>query len=101
ADASSAASCSATSRVIGGENFVPGATEPNATSSLNEPPGTWVATTIGGNRAFGFLTSGATATAVRNNCPQPNCSFQVNATVDAIPIVGHATAAQFYALKVF
>ena len=101
ANATSAATCSATSRVIGGENFVPGATEPNATSSLNDPHGTWVATTIGGNRAFGFLRSGAFATAVRNNCPQPNCSFQVNATVDAIPIVGQAPAAQFYALKVF
>jgi len=101
ADATSAANCSATSRVIGGENFVPGATEPNATSSLNDPHGTWVATTIGGNRVFGFLRSGATATAVRNNCPQPNCSFQVNAAVDAIPIVGQAPAAQFYALKVF
>jgi len=101
ADASSAANCSATSRVIGGENLVPGATEPNATSSLNDPHGTWVATTIGGNRAFGFSRSGAFATAVRNNCPQPNCSFQVNATVDAIPIVGQAPAAQFYALKVF
>ena len=100
-NASSAANCSATSRVIGGENFVPGATEPNATSSLNDPHGTWVATTIGGNRAFGFLRSSAFATAVRNNCPQPNCSFQVNATVDAIPIVGQAPAAQFYALKVF
>jgi len=101
ANATSAATCSATSRVIGGENFVPGATEPNATSSLNDPHGTWVATTIGGNRAFGFLRSSAFATAVRNNCPQPNCSFQVNATVDAIPIVGQAPAAQFYALKVF
>src|SRR4030095_15264578 len=37
ADASTAASCSATSRVIGGENFVPGATEPKAPSSLTAP----------------------------------------------------------------
>ena len=100
-NATSAATCAATSRVIGGENFVPGATEPNATSPLNGPHGTWVATTIGGNRAFGFLRSSAFATAVRNNCPQPNCSFQASATVDAIPIVGQAPAAQFYALKVF
>jgi subtilisin family serine protease len=100
-NATSAATCIATSRVIGGENFVPGATEPDANSSLNGPHGTWVATTIGGNRAFGFLRTSALATAVRNNCPQPNCSFQASATVDAIPIVGQAPAAQFYALKVF
>ena len=100
ANAISAATCSATSRVIGGENSSR-ATEPNANSSLNDPHGTWVATTIGGNRAFGFSRSGAFATAVRNNCPQPNCSFQASATVDAIPIVGQAPAAQFYALKVF
>ena len=101
ADATTAVTCAATSRVIGGENFVPGATEPSATSSLNNPHGTWVASTMGGNRAFGFARNGATAIAIRNNCPQPNCSFQVNATVDAVPIVGQAPAVQFYALKVF
>lgn len=101
ANPASPATCAATSRVIGGENFVPGATEPGPTSSLNAPHGTWVATTMGGNAAFGFLRAGATATAVRNNCPQPNCSFQVNARIDAIPIVGQAPAVQFYALKVF
>jgi hypothetical protein len=87
--------------VIGGENFVPGATEPSATSSLNNPHGTWVASTMGGNRAFGVLRASATAVAIRNNCPQPNCSFQASPTVDAIPIVGQAPAVQFYALKVF
>ena len=100
-DATNATTCAATSRVIGGENFVPGATEPSATSSLNDPHGTWVATTLGGNRAFGVLRNSATAIAIRNNCPQPNCSFQASATVDAIPIVGQAPAVQFYALKVF
>ena len=100
-DATTPATCAATSRVIGGENFVPGATEPGATSSLNDPHGTWVATTIGGNRSFGFLRTSQFATAVRNNCPQPNCSFQASPTVDAIPIVGQAPAAQIYALKVF
>jgi subtilisin family serine protease len=101
ADATTAATCAATSRVIGGENFVPGATEPSATSSLNNPHGTWVASTMGGNRAFGVLRASATAVAIRNNCPQPNCSFQASPTVDAIPIVGQAPAVQFYALKVF
>jgi subtilisin family serine protease len=100
-NATNAATCAATSRVIGGESFVPGATEPGPLSSLNNPHGTWVATTMGGNRAFGFARNGALATAVRSNCPQPNCSFQVSATVDAIPLVGQAPGVQFYALKVF
>jgi subtilisin family serine protease len=88
-------------RVIGGENFVPGATEPGATSSLNDPHGTWVATTAGGDALFGFLRAGATATAIRNNCPGNRCSFQVSPTIDAVPLVGQAPGAQFFALKVF
>jgi subtilisin family serine protease len=88
-------------RVIGGENFVPGATEPGATSSLNDPHGTWVATTVGGNALFGFLRTGATATAIRINCPDNRCSFPFSPTIDAVPLVGQAPGAQFFALKVF
>jgi subtilisin family serine protease len=97
----SAAASAIAGRVIGGENFVPGVTEPGATSSLNGPHGTWVATTIGGNALFGFLRTGATATAIRNNCPNDRCSFQFNVTTDAVPLVGQAPGAQFFALKVF
>jgi subtilisin family serine protease len=99
----SAAAAALAGRVIGGENFVPGATEPDATSSLNAPHGTWVATTVGGNVGFLFPSGGAVATAVRNNCPGNKCSFPHPAipNVDVIPLVGQAPGAQFFALKVF
>jgi subtilisin family serine protease len=89
------------SRVIGGQNFVPGATEPGATSPLNNPHGTWVATTIGGNVGFLFSSTSALATAVRLNCPNNRCSFPLNTTLDVIPIVGQAPAVRFFSLKVF
>lgn len=91
------------SRVIGGENFVPGASEPSATASTNDPHGTWVATTIGGNGGFLFSSTGATATAIRDNCPQPLCSqpYAPVAGADVVFLVGQAPAVQFYALKVF
>jgi subtilisin family serine protease len=104
ANASTAANCSATSRVIGGENFVPGLGEPNANASTNNPHGTWVACMIGANRTFLFLKTGRLATAVRNYCTpaaSSPCSSTFSPTIDAIPMVGQAPAAQFYALKVF
>lgn len=98
------ANCVATSRVIGGESFVPGATEPGPFATNNNPHGTWVACMIGANRTFGFSRAGTLATAVRNYCTPASsspCSFAASATVDGIPMVGQAPAAQFYALKVF
>ena len=93
----------ALSRVIGGENFVPGASEPGATSSLNEPHGTWVATTVGGNAGFLFTKTGALAVAIRDNCPGNKCSFPhpTNPALDVVPLVGQAPAVQFFAFKVF
>jgi subtilisin family serine protease len=91
-------------RVIGGENFVPGASEPGATSALNDPHGTWVACTIGANVAFGFLHTSAFAAAVAAYCTpaaSAPCSFDAGGGVDAIPMVGQAPFAQFFALKVF
>src|SRR5262245_20781429 len=52
ADPSTPNACAASTRVIGGESFVPGATEPGANASTNDPHGTWVATTIGANVGF-------------------------------------------------
>jgi subtilisin family serine protease len=93
----------ALSRVIGGENFVPGASEPGATSSLNAPHGTWVATTVGGNVGFLFTTTSALASAIRDNCPGNKCSFPhpTNPALDVVPLVGQAPAVQFFAFKVF
>lgn len=88
-------------RVLGGENFVPGASEPDANAATNDPHGTWVASTIGGNGGFLLTASSATAIAIRDNCPQPLCSRPYNATQDVVYVVGQAPAVQFYALKVF
>ena len=104
ANASTPANCAATSRVIGGENFVPGATEPGANASTNNPHGTWVACMIGANRTFGFASSSRLATAVRNYCTPASsspCSFVAAPGVDGIPMVGQAPAARFFAFKVF
>jgi subtilisin family serine protease len=98
------ANCAQGSRVIGGENFVPGATEPGATAATNDPHGTWVATMVGANAAFLFTRTGALATSVRNHCnpvsTQP-CSVPASPIADAIFMVGQAPATRFYALKVF
>ena len=92
----------ATSRVVGGESHVPG--EPDATASTNDPHGTWVATMIGANTAFGFSRTSALARAVRAYCTPAStlpCSFTASPTVDGIWMVGQAPRARFYALKVF
>jgi subtilisin family serine protease len=92
----------ASTRVVGGESFVPG--EPDATAPTNGAHGTWVATMIGANRAFGFSRTSVLATAVRNYCNPVSvlpCSFAATPTVDGIWMVGQAPAARFFALKVF
>lgn len=91
-------------RVLGGENFVPGATEPDANSPLNDPHGTWTACMVGADVAFLFSHTSAFATAVRTYCTpaaSSPCSFDAGGGLDAIPMVGQAPAVQFFALKVF
>lgn len=94
--------CATGTRVIGGENFVPGATEPGANASTNNAHGTWVASMIGANAGFLFQRASPFATAVRNYCnPVATCSQPFNATLDRIPMVGQAPFVRFYAFKVF
>ncbi|HEY7574609.1 MAG TPA: S8 family serine peptidase, partial [Thermoanaerobaculia bacterium] len=91
-------------RVIGGENFVPGATEPGATAANNDPHGTWVACMIGADAFFGFAHASVLATSLRTHCNPVSafpCALQVNAATDAVGMVGQAPRARFYALKVF
>jgi serine protease AprX len=91
-------------RVIGGENLVPGATEPGATAANNDPHGTWVACMIGADAFFGFAHSSTLATSLRNNCNPVSsfpCALPVSATLDAVGMVGQAPLARFFALKVF
>ena len=87
--------------VIGGENFVPGAGEPSATSTLNGPHGTWVATQISANVAFLFSMTGTLAQSMLMHAPDsivPNYPFLGAAFV---PMVGVSPDASLYAMKVF
>ncbi len=93
--------------VIGGENFVPPASDPvrSATSRLNDWHGTSVSSMIAGHAAFVFPN---TSTLVRSllvhspssviACPGlPTCP----AGNSLVPMIGGAPAAKIYALKVF
>jgi hypothetical protein len=102
--------------VIGGESFVPGATEPGPTSRANGAHGTWVGTVIAGNAAFVVPSVSATSTFVPRmvaslraqapgsviECATPPHNFACDpATQAVIPVVGVAPGAKIYALKVF
>lgn len=94
----------ASTRVIGGESFVPGATEPGPNSALNDSHGTWVASMIGANAVFGFSRNSRLATALRSYCNPVSvlpCSVPFSPALDAVFMIGQAPLAQFYALKVF
>lgn len=89
--------------VIGGEtfvNFVDPATEPSATSTLNDAHGTMAGTMIAGHAAFVFPNSSDLVQSLKIHAPgsvQP-----VNGTDDSlVPMVGTAPDASIYALKVF
>jgi len=86
--------------VIGGENFVPGASEPSATSTLNGSHGTWVGSMIAGHSFF-FLNSASTfAQSVNNNMPN-SIIFDFVPGVSVLPLFGSAPDASLYAMKVF
>jgi hypothetical protein len=92
--------------VIGGESFVEN--DPlSATSRLNPPHGTQVASLIAGHGAFIFDNSSPLVQALRYNDPDsvircPNKRYR-NCTADqsVLPLVGSAPEASIYALKVF
>jgi len=84
--------------VIGGENYVPGATEPGATSTLNYSHGTWVGSTIAAYVGFVFSSSSTIAQSVATHAPGSSIPFGGG---DMIPMVGSAPGASLYALKVF
>lgn len=95
--------CATGTRVLGGESFVPG--EPDANASTNHSHGTWVATMIGADAAFLFSSGSTVAASVRTHCNPVStipCSVPVRALrSDAVFMIGQAPAAQFYAFKVF
>jgi len=86
--------------VIGGENFVPGAGEPSATSTANGSHGTWVGSTIAGHTYF-FLNSASTfAQSVNNNLPS-SIIHEYLPGLSVLPMFGSAPEASLYAMKVF
>lgn len=90
------------SKVIGGESFVSGAAEPSATSSLNNPHGTWSACMIAADVGFIFDNDdpfSPVVSAVTNWAP--GSVIPVDATTSMVPMRGAAPGAQLYAMKVF
>ncbi len=85
--------------VIGGENFVDGADEPSATSTLNDPHGTMVATMIAGHGALDVFNTSPIVKAMLTHAP--DSIFPIDATASSIPLIGTAPAASIYAMKVF
>ncbi len=88
-------------KVIGGENFVPGAGEPSATSTANGNHGTWVGSTIAAD--VGFLFSN-TSTLVQSLLAHDPGSVLLDFPVPGIsvvPMIGSAPGASLYAMKTF
>lgn len=95
--------------VIGGETFVPAATDPlSATHSENDWHGTAVGTMIAGHTAFVFANSAlivqaldAYAPGSAFPCPGPPFVAPCDATRSLVPMTGTAPGAALYAMKVF
>ncbi len=88
--------------VVGGETFVTGApaTEPSATSTLNDAHGTMTGTMIAGHVGFVFPNTSRLVLAL--NAHAPGSVQPLTGTEDSlVPMVGTAPEASIYALKVF
>ncbi|MCP4271409.1 MAG: S8 family serine peptidase [Gammaproteobacteria bacterium] len=90
-----------TGRVIGGENFVPGDTEPSATSTANGNHGTQVGTMVAGQAFFLFDTNSFLIQSLLNYMPQSVFAEFPYPGVSVLPLFGTAPDASLYALKVF
>jgi hypothetical protein len=91
-------------RVIGGENFVPGAAEKSATSTHNGDHGTWVGTVIAGHAVFGLKNTSMLVGSLKTNAPTAvlgPCPSAPPTVLCGVPMVGVAPFASIYALKVF
>lgn len=84
--------------IIGGENLVALADEPSATSTLNDPHGTWAATLIAGHGAIVLDSTSKLISAIKSYAPE---SVQtVNDTQSSVALIGTAPKASLYCLKV-
>jgi len=88
-------------RVIGGENFVPGASEPSATSTSNISHGTQVGTMVAGQTFFYFPTGSIIIQSLLNYMPESVYADFPIAGVSVLPLYGTAPDASLYAMKVF
>jgi hypothetical protein len=86
--------------VVGGENLVPGP-EPSATSTLNDPHGTWVGSTIAANIGFVFSSASALAQSIAAHAPGSSIPDFPAVGQTLVPMVGSAPGALLYAMKVF
>lgn len=90
--------------VLGGESFVPEDAVASATSTLNNPHGTWVGTMIAGHAIFLFNASSTLVQSIQAHAPNsviPCSVLGCPSNLAGVPVVGVAPAAKLYALKVF
>jgi subtilisin family serine protease len=85
--------------VIGGENFVAFPDEPSATSTLNDPHGTWVASMIAAH--LGIVIPRDTPLVQSLLAHAPDSVLPYNETESLIPMMGSAPESSIYAMKVF
>jgi hypothetical protein len=89
--------------VIGGETFITNDTVKSATSTQNNPHGTWVGSMIAGHAIFFFSKAGCTGPSIQFNAPDSvidGANFGLPGFL-GVPLIGVAPAAQLYAFKVF
>ena len=85
--------------IIGGENFVPGALEPSATSILNSEHGTWVGHLIAGHGDLILPVDSPIATTIA--LYRPDSIIQLASGEWQISMQGMAPEAKIYAMKTF
>lgn len=98
-----------TGSIIGGESFVPAATDPlSATSGRNGWHGTATGEMIAAHGAFVFSNASVFVRSLRARapasviqCPGPPFTPPCSATNSIIPMTGTAPGAKLYAMKVF
>lgn len=87
--------------VIGGENFVAADPVQSATSTFNDPHGTWVGSMIAAHANFVFLTGSNFVQSLNIHAPGSVFPFPGLPFLSIVPMFGTAPAANIYALKVF
>jgi subtilisin family serine protease len=85
--------------VIGGENFIDLPNEPSATSTLNDPHGTWVSSMIAAH--LGIVAPNDTPLVQSLLTHAPDSVLPYTDTESLIPMLGSAPESSIYALKVF